>query len=235
METQIETLDAATSTMTLSLDVGLYPRDVLYAAAYVFLDRAYVLLDRDGARFLVHLRGKQPLDEATLRAMAGEFANELLAQALRHQVVKANQRIIEDITSLAIAGAAGGIATSGDDAADGLLIDMQDPGDDGFLDDPLGIATPWEKKKDRRVARCPSSAAATPQPSSSTAPCTCTTRSPKPRSPSPTSLRSRSGPRATTTSSRSARSRPTSTATSSPSSATSRSPIPPCAGRHSNA
>src|SRR5437660_12834871 len=94
---EIETLDAATSTLTLSLDVGLYPRDVLYAAAYVFLDRAYVLLDRDGARFLMHLRGKQPLDEVTLRAMAGEFENELLAQALRHKVVKANQKIIEQI------------------------------------------------------------------------------------------------------------------------------------------
>lgn len=143
---QIETLDAATSTMTLSLDIGLYPRDVLYAAAYVFLDRAYVLLDRDGARFLVHLRGKQGLDKTTLRAMAGEFANELLAQALRHQVVKANQKIIEDITTLAIAGAAGG---PGDDAAagDAMLIDMQDPADDGFLDDPLGIATPWEPRK----------------------------------------------------------------------------------------
>jgi hypothetical protein len=32
----------------------------------------------------------------------------------------------------------------GDDAA---LIDLQDPGDDGFLDDPLGIAVPWEAKK----------------------------------------------------------------------------------------
>src|SRR5437879_3297911 len=107
-QSQIETLDADTSTMTLSLDLDLYPRDVLYAAAYVFLDRAYVLLDRDGERFLVHLRGKQPLDETALRAMAGEFENELLAQALRHRVIKANQRIIEDITSLAIAGAAGG-------------------------------------------------------------------------------------------------------------------------------
>jgi len=143
---QIETLDTATSTMTLSLDIGLYPRDVLYAAAYVFLDRAYVLLDRDGARFLVHLRGKQGLDETALRAMAGEFANELLAQSLRHQVVSTNQKIIEDITTLAIAGAAGG---PGDDAApgDAMLIDMQDPADDGFLDDPLGIATPWEPKK----------------------------------------------------------------------------------------
>jgi His-Xaa-Ser system protein HxsD len=142
-ESPIETLDAATATMTLSLEVGLYPRDVLYAAAYVFLDRAYVLLDRTGDRYLVHLRGKAALDETTLRAMAGEFANELLAQALRQRVVHTNQRLIEEIASLAISGAAGR-AVHGDEAA---LINLDAPGDDGFLDDPLGIAVPWESKK----------------------------------------------------------------------------------------
>src|SRR5262245_7975268 len=102
---QIETLDPGTSTMTLSLDGGLYPQDVLYAAAYVFMDRAYVLLDQVGSRFLVHLRGKHALDEPVLRALAGEFENELLAQSLRLRVVDANQKIIEQITSLALAGA----------------------------------------------------------------------------------------------------------------------------------
>lgn len=140
---QIDTLDPKTATLTLSLDVGLYPRDVLYAAAYVFIDRAYVRLDRDGSRYLVHLRGKQALDETTLRAMAGEFGNELLAQALRHRVVRANQRLIEDIAGLAIAGAAG--PPPRDETA--ALVDLEEPADDGFLDDPLGIATPWETKK----------------------------------------------------------------------------------------
>jgi His-Xaa-Ser system protein HxsD len=142
---QIETLDPTASTLTLSLDIALYPRDVLYAAAYVFLDRAYVLLDRDGGRFIVHLRGKQPLDEPILRAMAGEFGNELLAQSLRQRVGKANQRIIEDITALAISGAAGPARAA--TVEDSAMLDMDDLGDDGFLDDPLSIATPWEKKK----------------------------------------------------------------------------------------
>src|SRR6476660_1480531 len=98
---QIETLDPASSTLTLSLDVGLYPRDVLYAAAYVFLDRAYVLLDRQESRFIVQFRGKRALDETRFLAMAGEFENELLAQALRLRVADANQRIIEDVVGLA--------------------------------------------------------------------------------------------------------------------------------------
>ena len=144
-QTQIETLDPASATLTLSLESSLYPRDILYAAAYVFLDRAYVLLDKNEGRFIVHLRGKLPFDEAALRAMAGEFANELLAQALRQRVVKANQRIIDDVTTLAIAGAAGGTPEHGSD--DTLMIDEQNPAEDGFLDDPLGIATPWEPKK----------------------------------------------------------------------------------------
>jgi len=144
---QIETLDPATLTLTLSLDVGLYPRDVLYAAAYVFLDRAYVLLDRQDSRFVVHLRAKRPLDEPTLQAMAGEFENELLAQALRHQVVDANQRIIEDVVAVAIAGAAGDVEGTGGTGLEGApLIDPRDP-EDGFVADPLGIARPWEPEK----------------------------------------------------------------------------------------
>jgi His-Xaa-Ser system protein HxsD len=144
---QIETLDAATSSLTLSLDIGLYPRDVLYAAAYVFLDRAYVLLDRQESRFIVHLRGKRPLDEPTLQAMAGEFENELLAQALRHLVVDANQRIIEDVVAVAIAGASAGVEPDAGPAAEHApLIDPRDP-EDGFVADPLGIARPWEPEK----------------------------------------------------------------------------------------
>ena len=140
-------LNFGSATLTLSLDVGLYPRDVLYAAAYVFLDRAYVLLDRQESRFIVHLRAKRPLDEPTLQAMAGEFENELLAQALRHQVVDANQRIIEDVVAVAIAGAAGDVEGTGGTTLEGApLIDPRDP-EDGFVADPLGIARPWEPDK----------------------------------------------------------------------------------------
>ncbi len=102
-----------------------------------------MLLDRDGSRFLVHVRGKQVTEDAALRAMAGEFENELLAQALRLKVARANQRIIEGITALAISGAAG----FDEGAAEPPLIDVRDPADDGFLDDPMGLGKPWEAKK----------------------------------------------------------------------------------------
>jgi His-Xaa-Ser system protein HxsD len=120
---------------------------VLYAAAYVFLDRAYVLLDRRDSRFVVQFRSKRPLEAATFQAMAGEFENELLAQALRHQVFDANQRIIEDVVAVAIAGAAAGVEPDvGPAAGQPELIELGD-GEDGFLTDPAGIARPFEPGK----------------------------------------------------------------------------------------
>ncbi len=136
-QSQIEQLDPASSTLVLSLDVDLYSRDVLYAAAYVFIDRAYILLDRDADRYMVRMRAKQKMPDETMRAMAGEFENELLAQALREQVGKANQAIIEGITALAISGATA-VAES---HADG-------PGLDGFVDDPKGLGAPWQNKEE---------------------------------------------------------------------------------------
>src|SRR6266436_5199416 len=44
----------------LSFDEGLYPKDAVYGAAYVFIDRCYVHLDRKGDRQIaVRLRGKR--------------------------------------------------------------------------------------------------------------------------------------------------------------------------------
>jgi His-Xaa-Ser system protein HxsD len=141
---QLENLDAKSNTATLALDSGLYPIDVIYGAAYALIDRAYVLLDREtnesgkGHRFVIHLRGKMELGDVGLQALSGEFGNELLSQALRRKVVKQNNTIIEEIVTQAIAGATGA----------SLPQDFVDEDDDDldFLDDPLGIAVPWDEK-----------------------------------------------------------------------------------------
>jgi His-Xaa-Ser system protein HxsD len=147
----IDLSDPQKASIHLSLDVGLYPIEVLYGAAYIFIDRCFVLLDREGSegaktsgRFIVKLRGKTALTEEQLQGLAGEFGNELLSQALRRKVVKQNQKLIEEITTQAITGAAGGV----------LPTDFLDAADDGmdFLDDPLGIAVPWEEKFKKKKA-----------------------------------------------------------------------------------
>lgn len=128
--------------VTLRLDAGLYPLDVVYGASYVFIDRAYVLLGRDGDAITVDFASKdEGADEAALRALAGDFSNELLSQALRRRITESNGPLLEAIVSAALAGASGTASP-----ASFLDDDEEDDDDLDFLDDPLGIAVPWEDK-----------------------------------------------------------------------------------------
>ena len=150
-QVQIQSSDAGQSSVVLRLDVGLYPVEVLYGAAYIFIDRCYVLIDkaREGA-FSVSLTPKAAGATAeTLRAMVGEFANELLSQAWRQKILEENRVILEAVTTQALAGAMG--PPTIDDLA------SFDFSEDGF-DDPLGIAMSWEekhKKKDDEKGSAP--------------------------------------------------------------------------------
>jgi His-Xaa-Ser system protein HxsD len=123
--------------VTVELDEGLYPKDAVYGAAYVFIDRCYVHLDRVGAgRIRVALRPKKP--DADAAALAGEFQNELLGQAWRRMIVDENRAFIESITSRALGGAAG------PPGLDDLLT--MEIGAESAFEDPLGIAMSWEEK-----------------------------------------------------------------------------------------
>lgn len=123
--------------VVLEFDESLYPKDAIYGAAYVFIDRCYVHLDRAGdQRVKVTLRAKKPpLDP---EAIAGEFENELLGQAWRRQIVDESRPLIEAVTMRAIGGAAG------PPGLDELL--SMDIGEASAFDDPLGIAMSWEDK-----------------------------------------------------------------------------------------
>ena len=61
------------------LDEDIYPRDCIYGAAYLFVDRCWIFLDRPGDRQVqVRLRAKDEQHAEVLAELAGEFANELL-------------------------------------------------------------------------------------------------------------------------------------------------------------
>ena len=121
----------------VSLEKGLYPLDVVYGAAYVLIDRAYILLDKDkSGRTLVRVEAKEETREEGLRSLVGEFSNELLSQALRRKITMQNKAELEAIVTQALAGATGAMTP-------GTLDDEDDL---DFLDDPLGIAVPWEEK-----------------------------------------------------------------------------------------
>ena len=142
------TLDQERGRVTARFERTLYPLDAIYGAAYVFIDRCYVLLDAPDDKYLsVELRGRQALVQEDLEALAGEFANELLTQTWRHKITERNRLTIETATVQALAGAAGPPPMDELDGGDDLDDLPEDELlDDDVFDDPLGIAVPWEEK-----------------------------------------------------------------------------------------
>lgn len=71
----------------------LYSRGALLKAAYHFTDRAYVYLDQDDAQYCVELTSKE--NECAEPLLMREFANELLAQSTREEILTATANIRE--------------------------------------------------------------------------------------------------------------------------------------------
>lgn len=128
----------AGQTITFAFDETLYPKDAIYGAAYILIDRCYVHLDRTGdGKIEVTLRPK-PGVTITAEQASGEFQNEALGQAWRRQILDENRALVESISQRAIAGAAG---PPGLDDLLGL-----EASDATAFEDPLGIAMSWEEK-----------------------------------------------------------------------------------------
>jgi His-Xaa-Ser system protein HxsD len=136
-------VDAGASSVTLRVDAATYPLDALYGASYVFIDRCYVLLDKPDGAWRVTLSWKKgdPTPEQ-LRALVGEFANELLSCAWRAKIAQESRSIIESATTQALGGAMG--PPSLDD------LEKFDFSEEAF-EDPLGIAMSWEEKHKKKA------------------------------------------------------------------------------------
>ncbi|MFH1434691.1 MAG: His-Xaa-Ser system protein HxsD [Pseudomonadota bacterium] len=125
--------------VVVPVDETAYPLDAVYGAAYVFLDRAYVFLERGGKETInVSISSKLPMDRENLMAMAGEFVNELLNQAIRKNLDESTRKIREYI----VVKSHYAPAESRMDI-DGLLDRTLK---EAFDEDPLDIAVPWEEK-----------------------------------------------------------------------------------------
>jgi His-Xaa-Ser system protein HxsD len=131
--------ELAQGSVHLDVHGALYPLDALYGAAYVFIDRCYVFLSRaspDKVRVTLSPKKGEKTEEA-LRDLVGEFSNELLSNAWRHQITEKNRPLIEAVTTGALAGALG--PPSLEELANFDFTDTP-------LEDPLGIAQSWEEK-----------------------------------------------------------------------------------------
>ncbi|MGH7439057.1 MAG: His-Xaa-Ser system protein HxsD, partial [Polyangiaceae bacterium] len=107
--TDLVAVDLQKGAIALTVDASLYPLSALYAAAYIFIDRCYVLLDKPDA---THWRAtlsvkKGEATEAALTSFVGEFGNELLSCAWRAKIAEESRAIIESATAQALQGAMG--------------------------------------------------------------------------------------------------------------------------------
>ena len=142
---ELVSADLTDLSATLEVDATLYPIDAVYGAAFVLIDRVYVLIDKTAeGRFKVTLTLKKaaPDAAAALRTLVGELANELLACAWRVKIQAENRALIESVTMRTMAGALG--APSLDD------LESFDFSNEAF-EDPLGIALSWEEKYGKKT------------------------------------------------------------------------------------
>jgi hypothetical protein len=156
----------------LRLSQKLYPLDVIYSAAYVMLDKAYILLDEQNGRIIVSITPKGSFAENKrddgeknennaassvkdaineTEMLAAEFSSQLINYAFSMKMLEKNaaakQAILHEIFSQ-FAGSAPAVAGKDDGKKTG---NPDDP--DDFLEDPEGILIPWEEKHGKKKAK----------------------------------------------------------------------------------
>jgi His-Xaa-Ser system protein HxsD len=152
---ELVSADMDAGSVSITVDAALYPLEALYGASYIFIDRCYLLMDKpDAGHFKVTLAPKRgALDADALRALVGEFSNELLSCAWRSSITAENKTLIESVVSRAIAGAMG--PPSFDELASFDFTETP-------FEDPLGIAQSWEEKYRKKDEDKPETKSETP-------------------------------------------------------------------------
>lgn len=122
----------------VSINPQIYPLDVIYAAGYVFLDRAYIFIDGNPQeKIIVEIEPKNKKEN--LNTIGKEFNNELLNYAEYKVRSEKNAPIRQMIIQRAL-------LTNSTTSESSHSKDIE------YTKDPEGIAVPWEEKY-RKVAK----------------------------------------------------------------------------------
>jgi len=146
---EVEPLDAdllaiepGERSVALRVSAQAHPLGAVYGAAYLFLDRCWVVLDRPDAEHLRVTLTSRSAAGAGVKldadALAAEFAEELVSGTWRAAIAKETRSLVEGAVSRAHAG--GDAPPTLDDLA-GYEFSKD------AMDDPLGIAASWEDKQ----------------------------------------------------------------------------------------
>lgn len=133
----------------ISFDVSqeTFTRNVLLRTCHCFGRLYYTELDQDGnGNWRVSLKAKNGDAIENPDAAQGEFRNRLVNESLRDELMTKAKTVKEIIVARALFGAAGPPIADfpgfEDEDDFGFIEDEMDD----YLDDPLGIAVPWEEK-----------------------------------------------------------------------------------------
>jgi His-Xaa-Ser system protein HxsD len=114
----------------LTINPKIYPLEVIYSAAYVFLDKAYIILFGDPeSEVFIEMRFKS--NKGDLETLGRDFNNELINYAVYKTQLEQSSEINSEIVQKAL-------ETNSSD-------EDQDLSDEDYTDDPLDIAKPWEE------------------------------------------------------------------------------------------
>jgi His-Xaa-Ser system protein HxsD len=138
---EVDSKEEGSSTI-ITVNPKLYPLEAVYSAAYVFMDRAYIVLDGDPEKeIIIKMTPKSGEFKGDIK---GEFNNELLNYADYLARAKETRKIRELILQRLI--------ITNDPAMENIddfnhdFLEGPDSEDEDYLDDPEGIAIPWEEK-----------------------------------------------------------------------------------------
>lgn len=117
-------IDEKDRSVLVTINPKVYPLEVIYSAAYMFLDRAYVIIDGNPEKEItvqLKVKGEDKLDK-----MALEFHNELVNYAVYVIQAARTDEIRKTIVQSAL-----------------RIADEDECEECEAISDPLGISKPW--------------------------------------------------------------------------------------------
>lgn len=126
-------INSAEKSVNIEINPAVYDLDVIYSACYVFLDRAYILIDGSSKRIEVEMVPKKGVD---LGEVGSEFNNELLNYAHYKMMSRKNSELRKIILQRALI------------TNDPSVIDFNV--DDFELDDTENIKSEWNENAKKK-------------------------------------------------------------------------------------
>lgn len=129
----------------ISVNPKIYPLDIIFSAAYIFIDKAYVIVDGDlEEEIMVQLR---PKDKNTnLEILGREFNNELINYSFYAAQTNKNMELRTAVIQRAFLTSA---QEPVEPSTEELVEAPEEELEESCIEDPLGIAIPWEEKDGR--------------------------------------------------------------------------------------